>query len=106
MAAGHPQLEIGTNWEDGMLTIWIDQKQSGQKTPKSYQLPIDIDIHYGNRVERKSIWVDGRQTVHRFKTKFVPKMVRIDPDDHLLIEVEQVKSKKGLLLQIKKDNGL
>ena len=104
MAAGHPQSEVGTNWEDGMLTIWINQKQSGRKTPKSYQLPIDIDIHYGNRVERKSIWVDGRQTVHRFKTKFAPKMVRIDPDDHLLIEVEQVKSKKGLLLQLKKDN--
>ncbi len=104
MSAGHPQLDIHTEWKDGILTIWIDQTQSGRNTPDAYKLPMDIDLYFNNRVERKSIWVEGRQTVHRFHTKYEPILVRVDPDNHLLIEVNQEKTKAGLLLQLKKDN--
>ena len=104
MSAGHPQLEVKTHWEDGMLTIWIDQTQSGKKTPEAYRLPLDVDLHYENRVDRQTVWVDGRQSIHRYKTKVEPILVRIDPDDHLLIEVNQHKTKAGLLHQLKKDN--
>ncbi|MDP6500835.1 MAG: M1 family metallopeptidase [Candidatus Marinimicrobia bacterium] len=104
MSAGHPQIDVKTESHDGILTIWIDQTQTGRNTPSHYRLPIEIDIYFSNRVDRKSILVDDRNTIHRFKTKVEPVLVRIDPDDHLLIELNQSKTKEGLLVQLKKDN--
>ena len=104
MSAGHPKLNISTKWENNIVTINIDQTQQGRQVPSIYKLPIDIDIYHNNKIERKSTVIKKRNTVYQFKSKNKPSLIRIDPDNHLLIEISQKKSKEELLIQLKKDN--
>ena len=104
LSAGHPQLEVETFWDEGILTVKIDQIQSGIKTPEFYKLPMSIDFYFNNRVINKSVLIDGRKTVHRFSFKKEPILVRLDPDEILLLTLSQAKSVEGLLVQLKRDN--
>ena len=104
LSAGHPQLEVETYWDSGVLTIKIDQVQSGIKTPEFYRLPMSIDFYFNNRVVNKSILIDGRNTVHRFNFKKEPVLVRLDPEEVLLLTLNQQKTVDGLLVQLKRDN--
>ena len=102
--AGHPQLEVDTYWDEGVLTVKIDQTQSGTKVPSIYKIPMSIDFYFKNRIINKTILIEGKNTVHRFNFKQEPTLVRLDPDDVLLLTVNQPKTVDGLLVQLKRDN--
>jgi hypothetical protein len=65
---------------------------------------MSIDFYFNNRVINKSVLIDGRKTVHRFSFKKEPILVRLDPDEILLLTLSQAKSVEGLLVQLKRDN--
>lgn len=104
LSAGHPQLEVDSDWNKGVLTLQVDQVQSGVKTPNYYKLPMTIDFYFKNRIIRKKIMIGGRNTTHRFNFKKEPILVRLDPEDDLLFELKQLKSTDALLTQLKRDN--
>jgi len=104
LGAGHPQLEIRTEWKDKELTIYINQTQIGRKTPTKYYLSTKVAFFYKNEVVEEEIIIDRRRSIHRYKMKKEPLFVRFDPDNDLLLEIEQVHSFNGLLSQLKRDN--
>lgn len=104
LSAGHPQLEIRTEWKDKELTIYVNQTQIGRKTPTKYYLPTKVAFFYKNEVVEEEIIIDRRRSIHRYKMKKEPLFVRFDPDNDLLLEIEQVRSFNGLLSQLKRDN--
>ena len=104
LSAGHPQLDIKTEWKGDELTIHINQTQIGRKTPTKYYLPTTIAFFYKNEIVKKEIIIDRKRSIHRFKMKKEPLFVRFDPENDLLLEVNQNYSYNGLLSQLKRDN--
>ena len=104
LSAGHPQVQVSSRWDDGELTIFINQTQQGRNTPFIYEMPTEVAFYYKNRIEKKSIFIDDRKNLYKFKLKYKPTFVRLDPNNDLLIEVDQELSRDALLIQLKRDN--
>ena len=104
LSAGHPQVQINTRWNDGELSVFINQTQQGRKTPFIYEMPTELAFYYKNRIDRKKIFIDDRKNLYKFKLKYKPIFVRLDPNNDLLIEVDQEISRDALLIQLKRDN--
>jgi len=104
LSAGHPQIEINTKWKNKELIIYVNQTQTGTKTPSEYYIPTKIAFFMKNEIVEKEIIIDERNSIHRFPMKKEPIFVRFDPDDDLLTEVNQKHSYNGLLNQLKRDN--
>jgi len=104
LSAGHPQLEITTEWKNKELIIYVNQTQTGVKTPSKYYIPTKIAFFLKNEIVEKKIIINERNSTHRFSLKKEPIFVRFDPDDDLLIEINQKHSYNGLLNKLKRDN--
>ena len=104
LSAGHPQVQIETQWNNGEYSVFINQTQTGRQTPYVYEIPTEIAFHYKNRSEKKSIYLDDRKNVYKFNLKEEPIFIRLDPNYDLLIEIDQQFSLEALLLQLKREN--
>ena len=104
LSAGHPQVQIETQWNNGEYSVFINQTQAGRQTPYVYEIPTEIAFHYKNRSEKKSIYLDDRKNVYKFNLKEEPIFIRLDPNYDLLIEIDQQFSLEALLLQLKREN--
>ena len=104
LSAGHPQLNIESSWKKGELTVAINQTQVGRKTPTKYNLPSKIAFFYKNEVVEEELIIDRKRSIFRFDTKKEPLFVRFDPNDDLLVEIEQNHTYEGLLNKLKRDN--
>ena len=104
LSAGHPVLDVKSEWDSGVLTVYIDQTQSGKKVPNVYRIPAKIAFYAKNEIIEKSILIDRRKSIHRFDFKKEPLLVRFDPDNDLLINVSQNYTVTGLVAQLKRDN--
>ena len=104
LSAGHPQLNITSEWKDDVLTLNVNQTQIGRKTPTKYLLPAQVAFYYKNEVIVDEILIDRKRSIHRFEMKKEPLFVRFDPDNDLLIEVDQELSLNALLSKVKRDN--
>ena len=104
LSAGHPQLDIKSEWKDEVLTLYVNQTQIGRKTPTKYRLPAKVAFYYKNEITTKEILIDRKRSIHRFEMKKEPIFVRFDPDNDLLIEVNQKLSLGALLNKVKRDN--
>ena len=104
LSAGHPQLNIASKWKDDVLTLNVNQTQIGRKTPTKYFLPAKVAFYYKNEVIVDEILIDRKRSIHRFEMKKEPLFVRFDPDNDLLIEVDQQLSLNALLSKVKRDN--
>ena len=104
LSAGHPQVQVASKWDNGELSVFINQTQQGRKTPFIYEMPTELAFFYKNRIEKKSIFIDERKNIYKFKLKYKPVYVRLDPNNDLLIEVDQDLSRDALLIKLKRDN--
>jgi len=104
LSAGHPQLDIKSEWKDEVLTLYVNQTQIGRKTPTKYRLPAKVAFYFKNEITTKEILIDRKRSIHRFEMKKEPLFVRFDPDNDLLIEVNQKLSLGALLNKVKRDN--
>ena len=104
LSAGHPQLDIESEWKEGVLTLYINQTQIGRKTPTKYRLPAKVAFYYKNEILVEEILIDRKRSIHRFEMKKEPLFVRFDPDNDLLIEVNQKLPLDALMDKVKRDN--
>ena len=104
LSAGHPQIDIESDWKDNVLTLNVNQTQIGRKTPTKYRLPAKIAFYYKNEIIIEEILIDRKRSIHRFEMKKEPLFVRFDPNNDLLIEVSQKLSLDALMDKVKRDN--
>ena len=104
LSAGHPQLDIESSYKDDILTLHVNQTQVGRKTPTKYMLPAKVAFYYKNEVIVEDVLIDRKRSIHRFEMNKEPLFVRFDPENDLLIEVNQKLSLNALINKVKRDN--
>lgn len=97
--AGHPVLEAGYAWDNGLVRLKVLQKQK-----ELYALPVSIGIttRAGKRVHQ--IWVRQREETFSLPSGEKPLLVHFDDADLLLAEVAFPKSTEELLYQLTHDS--
>jgi len=104
LSAGHPQLDIESSYKDDILTLHVNQTQVGRKTPTKYMLPAKVAFYFKNEVIVEDVLIDRKRSIHRFEMNKEPLFVRFDPENDLLIEVNQKLSLNALINKVKRDN--
>jgi aminopeptidase N len=98
--AGHPQILIQTQYEDGTFTITAEQTQDPEKEPAIFILPTYVDIYMpdGER-QRVPFQINQRVSVKSIPLDEAPALTIFDPRDILLAEVSEVKTPAAYALQ-------
>ncbi len=98
LASGHPQLAVTQNFENGHLTLTVDQMQDLGTTPL-YRLPLYVDIYYGSTKERFAVNIEQANEVFEFEVPQVPSLVVFDAEKQLLGEIYYEKDIETLAFQ-------
>ncbi len=101
-AKGHPELDIKKSYDatTKKLTLTITQQQDFKISPL-YKLPIDIDIYWDGKKERKRIWIDDVKNTFTFDVTSNPSLVNIDAERQLLAKLTYEKTKEEYVFQYK-----
>lgn len=86
LASGHPQLTVSHHYDNGQLTIKVNQVQDLSTTPL-YRLPLYIDVYYGSEKERFAINIEKADEVFEFEIPQAPSLVVFDAEKQLLGEI-------------------
>ena len=91
--AGHPELEVATNYDStkGAVTIAIKQIQNIEES-SLFRLPLSVDIYVNNTPERYEIVVDQQKHEFTFKVAAKPQLVNVDAKKILLGEITEKKT--------------
>ena len=102
LRAGHPQLEITTDYADGQVTLNVAQTQrTDDNVPAIFVIPVDVDVYTdnGKTPARHRILIDRRQQTFTFPAASEPNVVIFDPQHQLLAEYDYEKNEAELRAQ-------
>ncbi|PIY10528.1 MAG: alanyl aminopeptidase [Flexibacter sp. CG_4_10_14_3_um_filter_32_15] len=88
MEAGHPELNIDQNYENGTLKMTITQTQDLRYSP-IYRLLLEVDIWENGKATRHKVTLDKDEQIFEFKTEAKPELVVFDPSGYLLAQKNQ-----------------
>lgn len=98
--AGHPRLNVASEYLDGELIVTVEQTQDAEKEPAIFILPTEIDVFTSDgRRQRIDFRIDKRISEIRIPMEDKPALVILDPRDILLAEVEMSKSDEAYAMQ-------
>ena len=100
MQGGHPNIYIDYIWNDSLKkeTVIIKQKQDFSKNPL-YKIPLDVDIYYNGKIERKKIIVIEAVQYFQFDLPSKPDLINVDAEKMLLCNKNDNKSNKEYIFQ-------
>jgi len=85
MEAGHPELNIEQNYQDGTLKMTITQTQDLRYSP-IYRLPLEVDVWENGKSTRHKVTLDKAEQIFEFKAQTKPELVVFDPSGYLLAQ--------------------
>ncbi|WP_291721456.1 M1 family metallopeptidase [Bernardetia sp.] len=88
LEAGHPELTILQDYQDGTLKLTITQTQDLRYSP-TYLLPLEIDIWENGKSTRHKFILEKTEQSFEFKTESNPELVVFDPTGYLLAQISQ-----------------
>ncbi|NBB88435.1 MAG: hypothetical protein GVX96_01420 [Bacteroidetes bacterium] len=98
--AGHPQLNVSSEYLDGELILTVEQSQDAEKEPAIFILPTEVDVFSSDgRRERIEFRIDKRISEIRIPMEEEPALVILDPRDILLAEINMPKSDEAYAMQ-------
>jgi aminopeptidase N len=97
---GHPKISIDYSWNDSLKqeTVIIRQKQDFKKNPL-YRIPLDIDIYYNGKIEKRKIELEDPEHTFVFDLPVKPNLVNVDANKTLLCQKTDNKSNSDLIFQ-------
>lgn len=100
LSGGHPNIYIDYKWNNPLKkeTVTIIQKQDFSKNP-IYKIPLDIDIYYNGKIERKKIIVEEPKQEFHFDLPTKPDLVNVDAEKMLLCNKNDNKTIKEFIFQ-------
>ncbi|MCH8994235.1 MAG: HEAT repeat domain-containing protein [Chloroflexi bacterium] len=107
--AGHPNLTVAFEWDDGakQAKLTVKQTQStDHDTAEVFRMPVVVDFALGRRSESFRIQLTEREQSFYFPLRERPKMVRFDPGGWLLKTVKFKRSQEMLLHQLRHDDDV
>lgn len=102
--SGHPQLKVNHQYQDGVLSVHVEQLQDPATTPV-YRLPIQLEVWHGNQKRRFKAEIEEAEAVLKFSVGAKPDVVIFDPDAVLLAQVQHEQSPEELKLQFQKSDN-
>lgn len=103
LGKGHPELKVESyyNAEIKEVVLSVAQQQKGQ----IFQLPIKVNLHYGNNVETQNIFINQKENTFNFAVTKKPDLIDFDPNNYLLAKVEEKKPIEDYVFQYQYTNG-
>jgi aminopeptidase N len=100
LKGGHPVLNIDYAWNDSLRreTVTIRQRQDFARNPL-YRLPLDVDLYYEGKTERRRIVADDVEDTFSFDLPSKPDLVNVDAEKMLLCNKSDNKSNEALIFQ-------
>lgn len=98
LTSGHPQLTVTKHYENGRLTLRVNQTQDLSTTPL-YRLPLYIDVYYGDKKERFAIDIEEESEFFEFEVPQEPSLVIFDAEKQLLGEIHFEQDIEALAFQ-------
>ncbi|MCP9234564.1 M1 family metallopeptidase [Lewinella sp. JB7] len=100
LKAGHPQLNITTDYTDGSVSVTVRQTQrTDNNVPAVFRLPVDIAVYTNGTATTHSVVIEQREQTFTFPAAARPDVVIFDPEHRLLAEYEYEKSPEELAAQ-------
>jgi aminopeptidase N len=88
-SAGFPVFSVESSWEDGELTVAIEQLQGdGGRTPSVFHLPVELEVRVGEESRIETIELTERRLVVKLDAPAEPRWVRLDPNGWIPKHVE------------------
>ena len=94
--SGHPKVDIRYQYENGNVTVYLEQNQQGDK---SFRMPLAIDIYTGNEKKRYDVWTENKLDSFSFPATSKPDLVNVDADKILLWEKTDNKTAENFIFQ-------
>ena len=82
---GHPILEV--NWEHRGDSLLLNVSQVQPLSHPTFKFPVDVDVYFGGKTERKKIWVTKRKERFVFKGLGGAEVLNFDADKVLLLSL-------------------
>ncbi|MCH2374164.1 MAG: HEAT repeat domain-containing protein [Planctomycetes bacterium] len=107
-AGGHPEFKITKKWDEENKTqqITVRQKQKVDDLTPLFNMPVVIELTTPAGTKTHRVRVTKREETFSFPVSDKPRMVRFDPGDWILKEVEFKKSRAELIYQLKHDSDM
>jgi aminopeptidase N len=96
---GHPKLRVTKSWENGTLTLNIEQTQKIENLTPVFRLPMDIEITTGKETTTHRILVDQNNQSFSFEVPSRPLMVIVDKGSWTLKTMDFKRTQSELLYQ-------
>ncbi|MDX5319674.1 MAG: M1 family metallopeptidase [Bacteroidota bacterium] len=102
MKKGHPHLEVTHEWDEvgQFFTLRVHQLQD-QKEFGVYRLPVWVEMHFGDSVYREQIEVNSTSMSYLWEGEIQPDWVSFDAGNVLLAKIQERKSEKEWLAQLR-----
>lgn len=97
---GHPELQVQHSYENGFLTLEVQQIHDTTYTPAVYRLPLAVDYWVGGKKIRQRIEINQRQQIFRFPVPSQPQAVILDGDMQLVGIIKHEKTPEEWLYQL------
>ncbi len=98
LSAGHPQIKVAHQYNDGNLKLEVWQNQDRSTTPV-YQLPIDVLIYNGDKQITYSLEIKDAYQQFNLPLSKQPDLVIFDAGYQLLGEIVHEKSRDEMIFQ-------
>ncbi len=104
LASGHPQLSVRQQYEDGVLSVEVQQLQNPDSTPV-YRLPVQLEVWTGDQKQILTAEISEVSETLQFAMNQKPDVVIFDPQATLLAQVDYVQTPEERIEQfLKSDN--
>ncbi len=104
-SGGHPEYRIVTDWDERAKSLRVDveQIQKVDDLTPLFRMPVVIAITQPSGRSEHKVWVSEKKQSFSFPAAERPRMVRFDPGDWILKDVDFQRSNEALVYQLSSD---
>lgn len=105
LSGGHPEYRVTTEWSDRERSVRVDveQRQGADDLTPLFRMPVEIAVVQPSGVTEHRVWISERKQSFTFPAAERPRLVRFDPREWILKELDQPRSREELLYQLEND---
>jgi len=101
-SGGHPKYKVRSSWDakTESLRVEVGQTQKVDQLTPLFRMPVVVSIAESSGVTEHKVWVSDKEHTFTFPAAERPKMVRFDPGDWILKELDFERTREQLLYQL------